>query len=129
MTRDSTKPPESLLQAIARDLSPVKPSPLPSRLALRMAPLAILLSSLILLPVGLRHDYGVLGPAPDVGRFCCAVRARHRAHFGLPPRESTPASKLPKKIVYFVAGTTALVVLGHYVAYILDQPNDSEAGS
>ena len=110
MTHDSAKPPESLLQSITRDLSPVKPSPLPFRLTLRMAPLAVLVSSLILLPAGIRYDHGVLGPlltwGPSVAQFVLAM-----VLIWMAARESTPASKLPKNVVYFVTGATALILL------------------
>jgi hypothetical protein len=46
------KPPEALMRAIAQDLSPVKPTPEPFHLALRMVPLALLVSSLVLLSMG-----------------------------------------------------------------------------
>jgi hypothetical protein len=107
---DSTKPPEALLEAIARDLSPVKPSPLPFRLVLRMAPLAVMVSSLILLLVGVRRDYEVLGQLLTWGASV--------AQLGLSiilvwvaARESTPANRLPKNVVYFVAAATALAVV------------------
>ncbi len=56
------KPPEALMRAIAQDLRPVKPSPQPLHLALRMVPLALLVSSVILLAIGPRQDLSVLGP-------------------------------------------------------------------
>jgi hypothetical protein len=55
-------PPEALLRAIAQDLAPVRPSPRPLHLALRMVPLALIVSSLILLAIGPRGDSGILGP-------------------------------------------------------------------
>src|SRR5262250_3752305 len=57
----SPKPPEALMRAIAQDLRPVRPSPQPLHLALRMVPLALLVSSAILLAIGPRHDLGILG--------------------------------------------------------------------
>ena len=45
-------PPEALLRAIAQDLAPVRPAPRPLHLVLRMVPLALLVSSLILLAIG-----------------------------------------------------------------------------
>jgi len=58
----SPKPPEVLMRAIAQDLRPVRPSPQPLHLALRMVPLALLVSPVILLAIGPRHDFGILGP-------------------------------------------------------------------
>src|SRR5260370_22410267 len=58
----SPKPPEALMRAIAQDLRRVRPSPKPLHLALRMVPLAVLISSVILLAIGTRHDSRILGP-------------------------------------------------------------------
>ena len=58
----SQKPPEALMRAIAQDLRPVRPSPQPLQIALRIVPLALLVSSLILLAIGPRHGLGLLGP-------------------------------------------------------------------
>jgi hypothetical protein len=107
---DPTKPPEALLKAIARDLSPVKPSPLPFPLILRMAPLAVTVASLILLLIGVRRDHEVLGPlltwGASVAQLCLAIVLVWMA-----AHESTPANRLPKNVVYFVAAATALVVV------------------
>jgi hypothetical protein len=107
---DSTKPPRALLEAIARDLSPVKPSPLPFRLVLRMAPLALVVSSLILLLMGIRRDHQVLGPLLTWGASIAQlglaiVLVWVAAH------ESTPANRLPKNVVYLLALVTALVIV------------------
>jgi hypothetical protein len=48
----SPKPPEALMRAIAQDLKPVRPSPQPLHLALRIVPVALLVSSVILLAIG-----------------------------------------------------------------------------
>jgi hypothetical protein len=55
----SQKPPEALMRAIAQDLRPVRQSPQPLQLALRMVPLALLVSSVILLAIGPRHDSAI----------------------------------------------------------------------
>ena len=109
MRDHSTKPPEALMRAIAQDLRPVTPSPLPFRLVLRMAPLAVLISS-ILLAVGIRPDSAILGPLLTWGASL--------AQFGLAmllvwvaARESTPANRLPKKMVYFAVIAASLAVL------------------
>lgn len=110
MINDSTKPPEALLEAIARDLSPVKPSPLPFRLALRMAPLAVMAASLILLLAGVRRDYAVLGLLLTWGASVAQL-GLSIVLIWLAAHESTPANRLPKNVVYFVAAATALVVV------------------
>jgi hypothetical protein len=110
MMDHSTKPPETLMRAIAQDLTPVKPSPLPFRLVLRMTPPAVLISSLILLAIGMRHDSGKLGPLLTWGasalQFGLAILL-----VWIAARESTPANRLPKKIVYSAVITTFLVVV------------------
>ena len=106
----SPKPPEALLQAIAQDLSPVRPSPPPLRLALRMVPLALLVSSLILLAIGPRGDSGILGPLLIWGasgvQFLLAI-----ALVWIAARESTPARRLPRQMVYSAAIAAFLVVI------------------
>lgn len=106
----SPKPPEALIRVIAQDLSPVKPSPRPLRLALQTAPLALLVSSLILLAVGIRGDSRILGPILTWGasavQFTLAlVLVWVGAH------ESTPAGKLPKGSVYSAAVAALLVII------------------
>jgi hypothetical protein len=107
---NSIKPPEALLEAIARDHRPVKPSPLPFRLVLRMAPLAVMVSPALLLLIGMRRDYAVLGPlltwGASVAQFGLAI-----VLIWVAARESTPANRLPKNIVYLVAIATSLVVV------------------
>jgi hypothetical protein len=103
-------PPEALMRMIARDLKPVTPSPPPLQLALRMVPLALLVSSLVLLAVGPRHDLSVLGPLLTWGasavQFVLAI-----ALVWIAAHESTPAGRLPKQIVYFAAVAAFLVVV------------------
>ena len=107
---NSTKPPQALLEAIARDHRPVKPSPLPFRLVLRMAPLAVMVSPALLLLIGIRRDYEALGPlltwGASVAQFGLAIMLVWVA-----AHESTPANRLPKNIVYLVAIATSLVVV------------------
>jgi hypothetical protein len=107
---NSTKPPKALLEAIARDHRPVKPSPLPFRLVLRMAPLAVMVSPALLLLIGIRRDYELLGPlltwGASVAQFGLAI-----ALVWVAAHESTPANRLPKNIVYLVAIATSLVVV------------------
>jgi hypothetical protein len=106
----STKPPEALTRAIALDLRPVKPSPEPLRIALRMVPVALLVSSLILLAIGPRHDLGILGPLLTWGasavQFVLAI-----ALVWIAAHESTPAARLPRQVVYSAAVAAFLVVV------------------
>ena len=103
-------PPEALLRAIAQDLKPVKPSPQPLYLALRMVPLALLVSSAILLAIGPRHDLGILGPLLTWGasalQFVLAI-----AFVWIAAHESTPAARLPRQVVYSAAVAAFLVVV------------------
>src|SRR6516165_529763 len=89
----SPKPPEALMRAIAQDLRPVKPSPQPLQLALRMVPLALLVSSVILLAIGPRHDLGILGPllgwGASAAQFVLAI-----VLVWIAAHESTPAGRL-----------------------------------
>ena len=106
----SPKPPEALMQAIAHDLRPVRPSPQPLHLALRMVPPALLVSSVILLVIGLRHDLNVLGPlltwGASAAQFGLAV-----ALVWIAAHESTPAGKLPRQIVYSAVIIASLLVV------------------
>jgi len=110
MIEHSPKPPEALMRAIARDLRPVKPSPQPLRLALRMAPVALLVSSVILLAIGPRHDSALLGPVLTWGasaaQFALAI-----ALVWIAAHEGMPAGRLPVRIVYFAAIAASLVVV------------------
>ncbi len=106
----SPKPPEALLRVIAQDLRPVRPSPQPLELALRVAPLALLVSSLILLAIGPRHDLGLLGPllawgASGAQLVLAIVLVWIAAH------ESTPAGRLPRQMIYFAAVAGFLIVV------------------
>lgn len=124
MMDPSPKPPEALMRAIAQDLRPVKASPLPLRLALETAPLALLISSLVLLAVGIRGDSGILGPLLTWGassaQFALAI-----VLVWIAARESTPAGRLPKGTVYTTAVAAVLVV----VANTLSTFSISPAGS
>ena len=104
------KPPEALMRAIAQDLRPVKPSPQPFQLALRMIPLALLVSAVILLAIGPRHDLGILGRVLGWGasaaQFVLAI-----VLVWIAAHESTPAGRLPRQMVYFAAAAASLVVV------------------
>ncbi len=106
----SRKPPEALMRAIAQDLRPVKPSPPPLQLALRMVPLALLVSSIILLAIGPRHDLGILGPllgwGASAAQFVLAI-----VLVWIAAHESTPAGRLPRHLVYLSAAAASLLVV------------------
>jgi hypothetical protein len=106
----SPKPPEALMRAIAQDLKPVKPSPQPFHLALRMVPLALLVSSVILLAIGPRQDSGILGPlltwGPSAAQFVLAI-----ALVWIAAHESIPAGRLPRHLVYSAAVAATLAVV------------------
>jgi hypothetical protein len=106
----SPKPPEALMRAIAQDLRPVRPSPQPFHLALRMVPLALLVSSAILLAIGPRHDLSILGPlltwGASAAQFALAI-----ALVWIAAHETTPAGRLPRQMVYFAAAAACLVVV------------------
>jgi hypothetical protein len=106
----SPKPTEALMRAVAQDLKPVRPSPQPLHMALRMVPLALLVSSLILLAIGPRHDLSVLGPlltwGASAAQFVLAI-----ALVWIAAHESTPAGRLPRQIVYSAALSAFLVVV------------------
>jgi hypothetical protein len=106
----SPKPPEALIRAIAQDLRPVRPLPRPLHLALRIVPIALLVSSLILLGIGPRHDSEILGPlltwGTSAAQFVLAI-----ALIWIAAHESTPAGRLPRHIVYSAAVSAALVVV------------------
>jgi hypothetical protein len=106
----SPKPPEALMRAIAQDLRPVRPSPQPLRLALRMVPLALLVSSLILLAIGPRHDTGILGPLLTWGasavQFLLAITL-----VWIAAHESIPVGRLPRHIIYSAALAASVVVV------------------
>jgi hypothetical protein len=106
----SPKPPDALMRAIAQDLRPVKPSPQPLQLALRMVPLALLVSSLILLAIGPRYDSRILGPlltwGASAAQFVLAI-----ALVWIAAHESTPAARLPRQMVYLAAAAASLLVI------------------
>jgi hypothetical protein len=110
MMDHSQKPPEALMRAIAQDLQPVRPSPQPRHLALRMVPLALLVSSVILLAIGPRHDAGILGPlltwGASAAQFVLAI-----ALVWIAAHESLPAGRLPRQMVYSAAAAASLVVV------------------
>jgi hypothetical protein len=106
----SPTPPEALMRAIAEDLRPVRPSPQPFHLALRMVPLALLVSSLILLAIGPRYDAGILGPlltwGASAAQFVLAI-----ALVWIAAHESIPVGRLPRQMVYSAVIAASLAVV------------------
>lgn len=106
----SPKPSEALIRAIAQDLRPVRPSPQPLSLALRVVPVALLVSSLILLAIGPRDDSRVLGPLLTWGasavQFVLAI-----ALVWIAAHESIPVGRLPRQIVYSTVVAASFVVV------------------
>jgi len=104
------KPPEALMRAIAQDLRPVRPAPQPLHLALRMVPLALLVSSVVLLAIGPRPDTGILGPlltwGASAAQFLVAI-----VLIWIAAHEGTPAGRLPRQMVYSAAVVASLVVV------------------
>ena len=120
----SPKPPETLMRAIARDLSPVTPSPEPLHLAMRMVPLALLVSSLILLAIGRRHDLGILGPiltwGASAAQFVLAI-----ALVWIAAHESTPSGRLPRPLLYSASiGAFLVVVLVTLVTFSISPASE-----
>jgi hypothetical protein len=106
----SPRPPEALMRALVQDLKPVRPSPQPLELALRLVPFALLVSSIILLAIGPRHDSPILGPlltwGASAAQFVLAVTL-----VWIAAHESTPAGRLPRQIVYAAAVAASLIVV------------------
>jgi hypothetical protein len=98
------------MRAIAHDLRPVRPSPRPLQLALRMVPLALVASSVILLALGPRYDSGILGPlltwGASAAQFVLAI-----AVVWIAAHEGMPAGRLPRQVVYSAAVAASLVVV------------------
>src|SRR5690242_1851942 len=121
MIEPSPKPPEALLRAIAQDLRPVRPAPQALHLALRMALLALLVSALILLAIGPRHDLIRLGPLLSWGasaaQFLLAI-----ALVWMAAHESTPAGRLPRQIIYSTASAACLLIVFVTVLTFLISP-------
>jgi hypothetical protein len=110
MIDPSPKPPEALMNAIAQDLKPVRPSPPPLRIALRMAPLALVISTLVLLAIGPRQDSNVLGPLVTWGASA-AQFALAMVLVWIAAHEGIPAGRLPRPIVYAAVAAGSVVVV------------------
>jgi hypothetical protein len=110
MTDRSPKPPEALMRAITQDLKPVRPSPQPIHLALRMVPIALLVSSGVLLVLGPRNDAGILGPlltwGASAAQFVLAI-----ALVWIAAHEGMPAGRVSRQVVYSAAVAAFLMVV------------------
>src|SRR5258708_8158900 len=106
----SPKAPEALMRAIAQDLKPVRPSPRPLNLTLRMVPVALLVSSISLLAIGARYDSAALGPlltwGASAAQFVLAI-----ALVWMAAHEGMPARRLPRQLGYSAAVAASLFVL------------------
>jgi hypothetical protein len=109
MTHDASHPSALLLTEISRDLKPVRPRPVPSRVTLMLTPLAIAASLSAITLIGVRRDSMALGPLlmwgasivqTGVGLILVWIAAR----------EVTPAQRLPRSLVWFTIVTAWLVV-------------------
>ena len=124
MTDRSPKPPEALLRAVSQDLRPVKPSPRPLQLALRMAVLAILVSPIVIVAIGLRPDAERMGLlltwVASTTQFVVAVSL-----IWIAARESTPASLLPRAVVHTaLSAAAAIVILNTYLTFRISPQNE-----
>jgi hypothetical protein len=79
-------------------------------MALETAPISLLVSSLILLAIGIRGDSGILGPlltwGASAAQFTLAI-----VLVWIAAHESTPAGRLPRGTVYSAAVAALLVVV------------------
>jgi hypothetical protein len=110
MMNDPARPSNALLAEISRDLKPVRPSPPPLGLTLRILPVAVCLSLAILTLMGQRHDAGT------IGFFMTWGASTIQFGFGMllvwiAARESTPARRLPIQAVRLVVVAVLFVVV------------------
>jgi len=111
MTRpDDIRPPDALLEAIARDLRPVRPAALPWRRVVRWVPLAAAIVFVPQLVLGLREDAPSLGPLVSWGLSALEVVVAVWLVW-MAAREGVPSRRLPVRVA--IAG---LVVAGAVVA-------------
>src|SRR5262245_13771777 len=109
MTHDASQPSALLLTEVSRDLKPVRPRPVPSRMTLLLAPLAVAASLSAVTLIGVRGDATALGPLVMWGASIV------QAGVGLllvwiAAREATPAQRLPRPLVWSIIVTAWLVV-------------------
>lgn len=106
----SPKPPDALLRVIAQDLKPVRPSPRPLQIAFRMTPIALLVSLVILLAIGIRHDSAILGPVLTWGASAAQLMFAIVLVW-IAAHESMPAGRLPRQAVYATAAAGCFLVV------------------
>lgn len=109
MTHDASHPPVRLLTEISRDLKPVRPRPVPSRMTLLLTPLAIAAALSAVTLIGVRRDSTALGPfvmwGASIIQVCVGlVLVWIAAH------ETIPAQRLPRSLVWSIIVTAWLVV-------------------
>ena len=85
-------------------------SPVPSRVALRMAPLAVAAALAILFSIGLRRDATTLGPLVTRGASLVLV-ALGVLLVWIAARENTPAHRLPAPWVNAALAATWLILI------------------
>jgi len=110
MTQDQTQPSAALLSRISADLRPVTASPVPSRVALRVAPVAVVAALAILFSIGLRRDATTLGPLVTWGASLVMV-ALGVLLVWIAARENTPAHRLPAPWVNSALAATWLILI------------------
>ena len=110
MTDNRSRPPEALLAALSRDLRPVRPLAPPSWQAVRMLPLALLITAGVFLVIGLRRDTAVLGPLLAWGASLAQL-ILGVVLVWIAARESTPGHRLPRNIVLMALGAAVLIVV------------------
>lgn len=113
MTPNSPRPSEALLREISRDLHPVSPASLPSRMALRLALVAVLGALAVVTVVGLRKDADALGPFVTWGASAAQI-VLSVILIWISVRESTPARRLSRIVVYsaLAAAWLGVIVFG-----------------
>jgi hypothetical protein len=118
MMDNSLRPPEALMCAIKQELRPVKSSPRPLRLVLRMVPVALLVSSLVLFLMGLRGDLYLVGPLLGWGasliQFGLAI-----AFVWIAGHESQSVDRLPRLVIYSaIVGASVVVALINLATFL-----------
>jgi hypothetical protein len=110
MTPDPLLPPQDLIARISTDLAPVKPAPLPARVAARLAPFLLLAPLAVLALIGLRRDTAALGPlvawGASLSQFALAI-----VLLWIAARENTPSRRLPRSVVRFALVAVAVLAI------------------
>jgi hypothetical protein len=109
MTHETSQPSALLLTEISRDLRPVRPRPVPSRMTLLLMPVAIAASLSAVTLIGVRGDSTALGPLVMWGASIIQV-AVGLVLVWIAARETIPAQRLPRSLVWSISVTAWLVV-------------------